>query len=73
LIATLFVNPITLSNQAVLWLILPLCLSVAIIYKTIRTRNLRRLPLEIASLMAYMVGGLVLLGAVLWGILYICV
>lgn len=73
MIATLFVNPITLSNQAVLWLILPLCLSVAIIYKTIRTRNLRRLPLEIASLMAYMVGGLVLLGAVLWGILYICV
>jgi len=63
---TLFTNPILVPQTAVLWLILPMCLSVAVVYKTVRTSDLRRLPREIAGLMVYMAGGLVLLGVVLW-------
>jgi hypothetical protein len=66
MIATLFVNPILIPQTAVLWMILPMCLSVAIVYKTVRTGDLRKLPREIAGLMVYMTGGLVLLGLVLW-------
>ena len=50
----------------VLWLILPLCVVVAVVYKTVRINDIRKLPRQIAALMVYMVGGLVLLGAVLW-------
>lgn len=63
---TLFVNPIVIPQTWELWLLLPLCLSVAVVYKTVRTTDLRKLPREVAGLMVYMVGGLVLLGTVLW-------
>ena len=49
-----------------LWLLLPLCASVAIIYKTVRTKNLRRLPVEVLGLVVYMTVGLVALGMGLW-------
>lgn len=64
--AVLFYHPMVLPQTAVLWLILPLCLSVAVVYKTLRTADLRRLPREVVGLMAYIVGGLILLGTVLW-------
>jgi hypothetical protein len=63
---TLFYNPILVPQTVALWLILPMCLSVAIVYKTVRTSDLRKLPREITGLMVYMAGGLVLLGLVLW-------
>ena len=67
MMATLFYNPIQLpSGASSLLLILPLVLAVAIVYKTVRTRNLSRLWIEISVLMAYMVAGLVALGAGLW-------
>ena len=62
-----FYNPISLAADAwTLWLVVPLCASVAIIYKTLRTYNLSRLPLEILGLMGYMIGGLIAMGFVLW-------
>ena len=68
----LFTNPIILpANGWTLWLILPLCAAVATAYKAVRTDNLRRLPLEILSAMAYMIAGLVLLGLGLWAFLAI--
>ena len=63
---TLFYHPMTLNSRNLLWLLLPLCASVAIIYKTIRTNNLRDLPREATLLVVYMALGLVTLGAVLW-------
>jgi len=64
---TVFYNPMALpANGWTLWLVLPLCLSVAITYKTIRTQDLRRLPLEVAALMGYISVGLVSLGVGLW-------
>ena len=66
MIATLFWNSFSISWFTVLWLLLPMCLSVAIVYKTIRIDSLRRLPKSVAVLMLYMVGGLAVLGAALW-------
>ena len=64
---TPFYNPMPMSSATVLWLVLPLCASVALVYKTVRTRDLRRLPREVLGLlMLYMVPGLVLLGVGLW-------
>ena len=65
---TIFHNPMIIPQNLVLWLLLPLCLSVAIVYKTIRTKNLQKLPAEIIMLMAYMIGGLILLGGILWAV-----
>jgi hypothetical protein len=63
---TLFYHPMTLSFNELLWMLLPLCASVAITYKTIRTGNLRRLPLEILQLSLYLLVGLAGLGAGLY-------
>jgi hypothetical protein len=65
-IALLFYNPITLGFYSELWLVLPLCAAVGVVYKTIRIHDLRRLPWEVLYLLAYMVAGLILLAAVLW-------
>ena len=68
MIAALFTNPITLSSSDILWLIAPLCLGVAIVYKTVRTENLRRLPAQVLGLMVYMAAGLAALGVALWAL-----
>ena len=63
---TLFYHPMTLRFDSLLWLLLPLCASVAIVYKTIRSDNIHRLHLQILSLTALMLAGLVALGLGLW-------
>ena len=68
MIAELFVNPLILPFNSTLWLLLPLCASVAIVYKAIRVDSLRRLPLQAGILIVYMLGGLFTLGAGLWAI-----
>jgi len=64
--ATLFYNPLPLSFETQLWLLLPLCLGVAIVYKAVRTHDLRRLPREVGFLMGYMVAGLIVLCVLVW-------
>ena len=64
----IFYNPITLPCDSLLWLMLPLVVSVAIVYKTVRTHNLRRLPLEILGLVGYVAAGVVALAVGLWAI-----
>jgi len=66
MIASLFYHPITLPAKAVLWLVIPLCLSVAVVYKTVRTDNLRKLPMQIFVLAAYVLFGLTVLGVCLY-------
>ena len=63
---SLFQNPVTVASSYHLWLMLPLLASVAIVYKTIRTNDIRRLPLQILGVMAYMVAGMTALGVGLW-------
>jgi hypothetical protein len=51
-LAAVFTNPMVLNSQT-FWLIIPVSVAVAIVYKTVRTTNLRRLPLEIVRLSLY--------------------
>ena len=62
----LFYHPLQWSSDSLLWMVLPLCASVAIVYKAIRTRDLRRLGLEVLGVIAFMVAGMVALAVVLW-------
>ena len=66
MVLALFDKPIVLSFYSLLWLLMPLCTAVAIIYKTVRTNDLSRLALQIVRLVICMAGGLAGLGAVLW-------
>jgi hypothetical protein len=65
---TIFLNPIHLHHGAALWLVIPLCASVAVVYKALRVPSIRELPRAAAGLLLYMVGGLAVLGAALWAL-----
>lgn len=42
------------------WLLLPLCLAIAVVYKSIKCRTMRQVPREAAVLMAWIVAGMVI-------------
>ncbi len=65
----LFYYPMQLPQNLVLWMVLPLCLSVAIVYKTIRVGEIRRMPREALGLFLYIVVGLTILGGALYLVL----
>jgi len=58
----LFVHPIRMGQDS-LWLVLPLCAGVGVVYKAIRARHPRQIPLQVLGLWAYMLFGLAALGA----------
>lgn len=66
MISTLFTHPVFMSFKSVFWLLFPLCASVAIVYKTVRCKELRDLPKQIISLMIYIVLGVIAVSLVLW-------
>ena len=66
MIASLFYNPVTINSGLELWLVLPLCAVVGLVYKAVRVENLRSLPMEFLRLMVYMAVGLTTLCLVLW-------
>ena len=61
----LFSKPILLGMGHI-WLVIPLCMTLAIVYKTVRVRRLRQLPLQILSLWAYILTGLTALAVAFW-------
>jgi len=63
---TLFLNPIELSSTARLPLMIPLCLAVAICYKTIRAQHISDAPKESIWVFAYIIAGLTALGVLFW-------
>lgn len=65
MIGLLFQNPVQLSSQT-LWMVVPVCVAVAAVYKTLRTRSLHRLPMEILQLSLYMLLGVAGLVAGFW-------
>ena len=67
-ILALFSKPMTLHFDSLLWLLMPLCIVVAVVYKTLRTEDLRRLPIQIGRLVLCMAGGLAVLGLGLWAL-----
>lgn len=60
-LGTWFVNPMQLGSDS-LWLVAPLCVAVALAYKTIRVRHLGDLPKQVLGLCAYILVGLFVLG-----------
>lgn len=65
MILGLFVYPVDVGPAA-LYLVVPVTLAVATVYKTLRTRSLRRLPLEIAWLSFCILAGMAGLMVGLW-------
>ena len=57
-----------LSGPRHMLLILPLCLSIAIVYKTLRCENLREIPLASAILWGTIVVGMYAVGVALWAV-----
>ncbi len=47
-------------------MMLPLCLSIAVVYKTTRCEKLREIPLSSLTLFVTIVGGMFSVGASLW-------
>ncbi len=56
LLAQLFTTPMVMGSQT-FWLLIPVSMAVAIVYKTIRTESIRSLPLEAAKLAVYIIAG----------------
>lgn len=62
----LFLYPVQLPSQYALWLLIPLCAGVALVYKAVRTNDVRRLWIDVALLLGYMIAGLTALAVVLY-------
>ena len=65
-LAGLFTTPIELTGIQRFLLMLPLCLSIAIVYKTTRCRNVRDVPVAALVLWVTIVAGMYAVGFGLW-------
>jgi len=56
-----FLTPLPAWDDAVWpWLLLPLCIAIAVVYKSIKCRTMRQVPKEAAVLTAWIVAGMVI-------------
>lgn len=65
-LAGLFTSAMELSAGRRVFLILPLCLSIAVVYKTLRLPDLRRLPVASIVLWITIVISMYAVGVGLW-------
>ena len=65
-LGTIFVTGIPLTGGQRFLLLLPLCLSIAVVYKTTRCERLDRVPREVLGLWVTIVAGMLAVGFVLW-------
>ena len=61
----MFTEPLPLDDYW-LWLLIPLVVVISIVYKTIKLRDLSKLPAQAASLAAQIVVFMILAAAALW-------
>lgn len=66
LLAALFTTPITLTGWQHALLLLPLCLSISVVYKTVRCDEVREIPLASLVLWVTMVAGMYAVAIGLW-------
>ncbi len=66
MISTLFVHPMSLPAWAILPMLLPMLLAVAIVYKTIRVPRLDMLLKQATRTFLYLTVGIALLGGAMW-------
>ncbi len=65
-LATLFLDPIPLSGIQRAALLLPICLSISVVYRTIKTPNLRDVPRTSLALWITIVIGMWVVAFTLW-------
>ncbi|HPD32346.1 MAG TPA: hypothetical protein PLL20_20320 [Phycisphaerae bacterium] len=65
LLATLMINPLPLVRWQQALLLLPLCLCISIIYKTIKCENLREIPMAVLKNWITIVIGMYVVGIAL--------
>jgi len=65
-----FLKPIVCDSGR-LWMLLPLSLAIATVYKTTRTKNLKTLPVAILLLWLTIIGGMVGVAIVLYLVILI--
>ncbi|MCD4699281.1 MAG: hypothetical protein K8R91_01745 [Phycisphaerae bacterium] len=61
----IFKHPVQMGANHI-WLVIPLCMVLAVVYKTIRVHNLRQLIRQILGLWAYIFVGLTALAVAFW-------
>lgn len=59
-----FLQPLPIWNYWP-WLLLPLCVAVAVVYKSIKCRHMRQVPKEATVLTLYILGGMAFAAGVL--------
>lgn len=66
---TPFLDPIPIWSNAVWpWLLLPLAIAVALVYKSVKCRTMRQVPREAAVIAVWIVLGMVIAAVVLAGV-----
>jgi hypothetical protein len=62
-----FVSPVPIWN---VWpvLLVPLCVAVAVVYKSIKCNTMREVPRQALSITLWIIGGMIAAGAVLAGL-----
>lgn len=65
-LATIFVDPIPITGIVRSLLLLPLCLSISIVYRTLRSPTLDRLAIRSVMLWLTVVGGMYAVGVGMW-------
>lgn len=73
LLANIFIVGVPLSGTMRFLLMLPLCLSIAVVYKTTRCDNLRDVPAAALLLWVTIVSGMFAVGFGLWAVFMIAV
>lgn len=68
LVAALFVDALPVSGHGRIALILPLCLAIAIVYKTLRMEDMRKAPMAVLPLWITIVVGMYVTGVALWAV-----
>jgi hypothetical protein len=70
ILAIPFLAPITYDSSR-LWMLLPLSLAVAVVYKTIKLDNLRALPVAALLLWLTIIGGMVAVAVGLYVLIWL--
>ncbi len=65
MIATLFQNPVEMGGGHI-WLLIPLLSFVGLVYKTVRVKHLRKLPLQVLTVVGMMLAGVAVLATALY-------
>jgi hypothetical protein len=68
--ALIFLKPMVYDSSR-LWMLLPLTLAIAIVYKTARVKNLRAVPFAAFLLWITTLGGMLAVAVVLYLIMYL--